>query len=500
MKRPLRLIALLLALLCLLTAFVACEDSDPETDSRETSAAQPDGSGTTETETETEFFPDVDKQNYGAEFYLNIQTGGTNPKKFYWVEEGEKDAMSEAIYARQTSVYDYLGVEIIGVEAGVYNEYGDKFKTAVKNKDGSVHALQTHVYYSLVSFITENYLIDYNKMPGINLDADYWNRDFMEGLAAGDYLFLGYNDYNLVNTHVITFNKELMAKYEDALDAPVYDLVKNYRWTLAQMISLADMVYVDQTADGKTADDTFGITGNQWVPFCGFLQACDINFVELNEQGEYELSVYNEMNQEKCATLIESLAELTKSNSSWFWYKNEGTEQVPITSGRTLMYMQSTFGLSDNLDYDVDFGVLPFPMFDENQKNVGYRSLEWGGLLVIPNYLEDINMVGETMEMMAFYSDDVTVTFYEKLLGKQVADAPEDKEMLDIIWDSVCSDFGLNYSHMSECFDRIVYMVPNLTHANTEYSLASYVQQQEKGCSKALTGFFKKLELLKNKQ
>ena len=101
--------------------------------------------------------------------------------------------------------------------------------------------------------------------------------------------------------------------------------------------------------------------------------------------------------------------------------------------------------------------------------------------------------------MMSFYSDDVTVTFYEKLLGKQVADAPEDKIMLDIIWDSVCSDFGLNYSHMSETLDRVIYMVPNLTHANTTESLASYVQSVEKGCDKALSAFFKKLQILKEK-
>jgi hypothetical protein len=197
--------------------------------------------------------------------------------------------------------------------------------------------------------------------------------------------------------------------------------------------------------------------------------------------------------------MISKIADLSKSDSSWFWYRTEGTEQVAITSDRTLMYMQSTFALTDNLDYDIDFGVLPFPMYNEEQKDVGYRSLEWGGLLVIPNYLEDATMVGETLEMMSFYSDDVTVTFYEKLLGKQVADAPEDKMMLDIIWDSVCSDFGLNYSHMSDSLDRVIYMVPNLTHVNTTENLASYVQSVEKGCDKALNAFFKKLQILKDK-
>jgi hypothetical protein len=275
-------------------------------------------------------------------------------------------------------------------------------------------------------------------------------------------------------------------------------MVDNYRWTLDQMISIANLVYIDKTSDGKTEDDTFGITGNQWVPFCAFITSSGIYFVGLDEKGNYYLSVYNELNQEKCTAVIDKLYDLTRADCSWFWYRTDSTPNIPMTSGRTLMCIQSSFGLVNNLGYDIDFGVLPYPMFDENQRDVGYRSLEWGGLLVIPNYLENTVMTGETLEMMSFFSDNVTITFYEKLLGKQVADAPEDKRMLDIIWDSVCSDFGLNYSHMSSSLDNIIYMVPNLTHLNTTQDVASYIKANEKACNKALASFFLKIKKLQN--
>jgi hypothetical protein len=515
MKKTIKLMALLLAILCFVSAFAACNENtsgsnESESKQEENNAGEgteniPSASEGSQTEAKTEeteesvaeeAFPNVEKNNYNTDFYLSIQAGGTNPIKYYWVEEGENDAMSEAIYARQTSVRDYLGVEIVGSEAGAYDQYADTFKNSVKNKDGSVNVLQTHVYFGLVSMITENYLLDYRDMPGIDLYADYWNHGLMTSLAAGDRLFLGYSNYNLANTHVITFNKSMMEKYEDALSESVYSMVDNYRWTLDQMISIAELVYVDQTSNGKTDDDIFGITGHQWVPFCAFIQSSGIDIVDINEKGEYYLSVYNDLNKEKCTTLVEKLHELTKSNCSWFWYRTEGTPNVTLISGRTLMYIQSSFGLADNLGYDIDFGVLPYPMFDEAQKDVGYRSLDWGGLLVIPNYLEDKVMTGETLEMMAFFSDNVTLTFYEKLLGKQVADAPEDKRMLDVIWDSVCSDFGLTYSHMSGSFDSILYMIPNLTYANTTNDIASYVRSNEKGCNKALQSFFKKIDKL----
>ena len=52
------------------------------------------------------------------------------------------------------------------------------------------------------------------------------------------------------------------------------------------------------------------------------------------------------------------------------------------------------------MDYDISFGVLPYPMWDEKQKDVGYRSLQWGGYLCIPSYTRNLNMIGDTIERL----------------------------------------------------------------------------------------------------
>jgi hypothetical protein len=141
--------------------------------------------------------------------------------------------------------------------------------------------LLTHVYHGIDGFVTENYLSDFKSIPGINLDADYWNYDLMDDISLNDRMYLGFGDFNILYTHLVAFNKDLMAKYEDSLEAPVYDMVDNYTWTLDRMISLANMVYVDTTADGKTKDDTFGIIGLHDIAFCGFLHASNINIIEI---------------------------------------------------------------------------------------------------------------------------------------------------------------------------------------------------------------------------
>ncbi len=480
MKRYIRLISLILSLIMMTSVFAACNGDTPEVTTDDPSQ---------ESEVD-ELLPDIEKKNYGKEFYLPIQ----GDMDYYYVEESLNDGISDAIYNRQENVRKYLGVEIISTETLGHDQYAAPFMTAVKNKDGSVHTILSNPYMGLTNFISGNYLRDYNDMPAIDLNADYWNLDVMEEVAANDHLYLGYSDYRLAVTYVVTFNKEMLDRYSDALDESIYDTVINHRWTLDKMISLASLVYIDQGEPGKTDDDIFGITGHQWQQFNNFLQASNIQLVEQNDRGLYEVSVYNAKNKERTTDLIDKLSDMVKADYSWFNYRTESTPHISMTSNQTLLYLSSTYNLTEMIKFDVEFGILPYPMFDENQKNVGYRSLDWGGWLCIPSYLDDEQMVGETLEMLAYYSDDVTLAFYEKLLGKQVADAPLDKKMLDIVWDSICSDIGLTYSNMNLLLDINLFIVPMVTYVNADKGLAAYVQQYEKQANGVLKKFFKELK------
>jgi hypothetical protein len=117
-------------------------------------------------------------------------------------------------------------------------------------------------------------------------------------------------------------------------------------------------------------------------------------------------------------------------------------------------------------------------MYNELQKDVGYRSLNWSGYQVIPSYLENPEMVGDTVEMLAYFSKDVSVAYYEKLLGKKVADAPDDRNMLDIVWDGICSDMGQTFFSVI-IGTNALYVLPNLTKEGTTQNLASYVAMHQ---------------------
>ena len=455
-----RVIALFMSAVALLSVFASCESA----------VGTENNTSVTETETEEEAMPSVEKNNYNDEFYLSI-LDDVNPPDYYWVEESEGDALSEAIYDRQERVLNYLGVSILSKSAGDYNTYVEPFKNTVMNKDGSVDTLLSHVNQGVSGLISGVYLRSFDNLPGADIEADHWNHEFMNTLSIAGNYYLGFSDFNILYTHVIAFDKAMLERLalENYSEAALYESVRNYTWTIDRLLELATLGFQE-----KSGGNIYGLTGQQWVPWIGFLHASDINLVELGDDGQYKISIMSEKNQEKTADLVDKLKEFVRSKRGQLTTPDGVSVPSPdakLSNGRALMSLTSTYGLVDFLDYEISFGVLPYPMYDENQKDVGYRSLQWGGYLCVPSYLRNEDMTGETLEVLAFYSDRVKVTFYEKLLGKQVAEAPDDRQMLDIIWDGVCADFGQTFADEAS---GLLYLFPTVTDPSKPYELVSY--------------------------
>ncbi|MBR3686146.1 MAG: extracellular solute-binding protein [Clostridia bacterium] len=482
MKKSFKILALLLSLVMILSVFVAC-DGGKGGDEEATTGGNGNETTTKGDET-TEVMPDIEKKNYDSAFYLSVLTD-SNPMEHYWVEESDNDVLSAALYERQEKIKNYLGVEVLASHAGSYMDYTEDFKTAVKNKSGGVDTLLTHVSSGVSGLLTGGYLAPFGDLPGVDLDADYWNQDFMDDLSVCDEYLLGFSDFNILYTFVIAYNVDLLAKYDDALNKSVYQMVDDYEWTLQQFIDIAKLGYID---NGAVEKNQYGLTGQQWVPWCGFLESCGVNLVEMNDKGTYEISFMNDVYKERTQNIVVMLTELAAAQYTCVDYMVAGTTMtVPFETGRALMTLTDTNLLDNYLNYDIDFGVLPYPTYDTNQKE--YRSLQWGGYLAVPAYMENEDMVGETLEMLAFFSEDVKTAYYQKLLGKQIADNPDDRRMLEIIWDSVCTDFGQTFD---EICGGTLYMLPQVTSGNV--SLTQFYEGRASGGNTSITNFLKKID------
>jgi protein involved in sex pheromone biosynthesis len=106
-------------------ALLSACDNEKEDGSQDTSSSE----SATQVE---EAMPDIEKKNYGDQFYLHVLPD-VNPPKYYFAEESQGDILTDAIYTRQEQVYQHIGVEIIGAKTGNFKEYLEPFKTSVKS-------------------------------------------------------------------------------------------------------------------------------------------------------------------------------------------------------------------------------------------------------------------------------------------------------------------------------------------------------------------------------
>lgn len=464
-----KLLALMLAA-CMVVAITACGTTkDSGTDKDETKNVN------TEVSTDAAF-PDVAKTNYGDTFTVTYCSDTFRNGYFFAdIEDREHwNDLDDRLYERVQLVQEYLGVTIEYEDGGIYTEYANNVKRCCSSGDNTYQLIMTHPYYEVATMVSSNYFLDFNELKSINLDAEYWNKSLMEDLAINDAMYCGYNDFCLSSCYLLGFNKDIANKYLSSTpDADLYSLVRNKQWTLDKMMEIASLVSEDNGDGTWDHKDTYGFSGLLWVPIISFMTSSDMKMIERDESNAlYVAPMVN--NAERLGTLLEKMVTFHKSNSTYMWFHDVPEEQrLHLPDNRVLMEMISNYDLIKYKEEAVKIGVLPYPLYDTQQSN--YKTLNWNGILGIPSTnAKNTDMVSDVMEMLAYYTAPVKTSFYETLLGAKVADAPEDVEMLNIIWSSQVSDLGLVFSSVTPNMDTILYSLPSLINQGTTSPAALY--------------------------
>lgn len=489
MKNWLKVLCFVMVLAFVLPSLVACkgdEDDNGEDDNDGIKLELPES---------------IDEgTDYKNKEFTMYSVEDTFQKKYFFADKTTGDGMNDSLYQRQQNVQRAIGVQLKyksaegSGETAAYVAYATEVKNAIRSSQEKYQLVLTHSYYALPDLITSDFLLDLKELGSVNFNKDYWNKSIMEQVAYKGSYYLGYSNFNLASTYVIAFNKTLYNNFSSELNnVTMYDYVNNGEWTLSQMTDIAELAYQDK---GGSSSDIYGITGELWVPFCGFVQSSNESLVVKNEKtGKYEISTQagGQTTKKKLETLLTRLKTLNRMEESYFW-KNAslaGSEptKVTLSQGRAFMQLMSISELINLKEQNVKFGVLPYPLYDSNQydkssTSLGYRSLNWAGYMCVPANVSNKDMVSDTLECLSYYSDDVTTYYYEKLLGRKVSEAPEDADMLELIWSSLCSDFGIAYNMIDTKgnFDAIVYAIPRCIMDNKAYAtwLASYESPAQK--------------------
>ena len=450
MKKILKSISLILVILMLFTAFAAC-DKDNDT-SKETEDSKNDTSSvSSSTEggknepndpplTENSEFK-VPSANYGKDF--NILASKYIYTDFVQCED-TSNSLDLAIYERDGKIKTHLGVTLKYnlVGSSSMRDIASAFNALKANHASGDDAYQlylTDASAAVLVLATQYYVSDLQTFEDINLNADYWNKEVMEELEYKSKLYYGVSDYMIANPNVVFFNKTMQENYK--IRNP-YEMVRDGTWTLENMT--VESMKVAEPGDKATKNLGLGTIG-EWH-FVSFLDSCDVEIVK--DEGGYKTLDMSAAN-ERYANVYDQLEALCASDTSLLY--DPATHDVhdpdkSIASGRVLFSFVALHQANDYRKTDVKFGILPYPKYDTDQKE--YRSFDWSGLMCVPVTIKDPNMVGQVLECLSYFSangeNNIHTAYYENLLGSKLADAPDDYEMLKIIYDGVVTNCAIN--------------------------------------------------------
>ena len=445
MKRVLCMILALLMILSITACGTTTDDPSEVTGADNTQVV---------TEADTDFFPDIEKKDYQGETFRMI--GWSSPEAWYYSESYNSDAedgasvLGNALYERNTMIEDYLGVKMEYEFCEGHVIY-DTVQTTVMSGDDVYQACFLHPYYGVSGFVTQNFAFDLYELPAFNIDQPYWNRDVIEQLAINDQAFIGLGDVCRYDLNILYCNKNLL---EAANMTAPYDLVRNGTWVLDAFFSMTQNLYVDNGDGQKNNMDTYGFAALWDANGSVFMQACDIYVATRNDDGDLELSLYGN----RLIDMYDRLYSWTKDESTYIWnFSDRSNENVMMEFLDGKIYFTHSKLGTQYLMSEFAVGVLPMPKYDAYQES--YSHVNWGDNLMIPSSIKNDEMVGEVLELMGYYAKTILQPkYYDEVLQLRVSDAPDDRDMVELIYNTVVFDPGIAFCDGNNGLYNLVYL------------------------------------------
>lgn len=486
-------IAFFCAAALLATALYACSSTDDTniTIESNTSAALTNTGAADTVDTRDIHNVPVDTLDFGGKPYRAMTYDGSNFSYYFFADDETGDVMNDAIYERRRNTEEALNVVLQHELKLDYTEVARSLRTAVQANDDAYDQVLLHCIDGVSTSVSSGYLYNLDELPYLNMDADWWNKEQMDALQLGSNTYFAVNDYMIPYPLIIYFNREIVETLD--LTDP-YEAVQTGTWTLDVFSEMAKAAVYDLNGDGSIEyqNDRMGMSATDVSKYISFLPASEQFITDRDTDNRVRLA----MNTEKTQRVIEIFHDLNTQKVCHVAITNL-EPQMTMETGRLLFFMNGPDELERLRDCEVEFGFVPYPKWDETQKE--YRSMDFGGLMCVPTTITDPDMVGAVMELLAWDSENnVIPTYYHTLLEGKFAQDETAASMLRLIFDSICYEVGGNYFGFSSGFNDLFYAVSNVAFRNNSSDFASYYAKKEKSAIKTIESFYEALDTVEN--
>jgi len=385
--------------------------------------------------------------NYDGKSYdmLVLRTGywGQDYNDLYLAEDDIGDTVGSAAYQRALTLEEKFGMKFVQTEsvdaAGqAYNLYS--------SGDDTYELIHEQAVRLMPTLGSNGALNDINTMPGMTLDAPWYNQKMNNSSSILGKLYMIGGDAISTDKNGIfamLYNKQMAVNFGIP---DLYETVSSGKWTVDLLREYGEMVTNDENGDGvlKKEDDRFGLVTE---PFFGwFLMVAAGHTSALKDENDVP---YFTAGSEAAVDAIIKMQEIMynpqiRPDAT----PTEADYSIMFDTGRALFLSSgmSTFGTFR--DVETDFGIIPIPKYDEAQKEYYSTFSPFGSRFVgFPLQNADVEFMGTVFELLSRYgTDTVKTAYYDVLLSGKVARDQKSTEMLDIIFDNMIHDIGATYN------------------------------------------------------
>ena len=379
----------------------------------------------------------------GAEFIMNTRptTASSWINPTLDVESENGDSLNDAIFRRNRTLEERFNFKlVVQTEA---NARRDAAYNAILAGDDSFDVFLLTDRNAL-ELAKEGMLVAYDNLEYINLDKPYWHNSINQSISISNKYYFAYGDFNLIPydyTHMLVFNKEVQ---EDNKLANPFELVKSGKWTIDAYASMVKDTTRDLDGNASMDDkDMYGLQSLSKQVLPSFWIGAGVLSIHKNKDDKPEFTLASDKH---FANVIDKIFDITYGNGSYYFNNaiiNTDTVSRDMFVNNKGLFLDTTFKLITNLrDMDTDFGIIPYPKWDEAQKDYCSR-VEGGDFPMVPVTNKKLEMTGVLLEAMCAESaKHVIPAYYDKMLKGKVARDEESAEMLDIIFRNRIYDLG----------------------------------------------------------
>ncbi|MCL2815252.1 MAG: hypothetical protein FWD23_11690 [Oscillospiraceae bacterium] len=453
MKKNISVILLISFSIIILLAGTSCGNSNNES-ADDSGSAVNDGEGSADNKPEAQNAklppPELPGINLGgADFVIMTSEAWAIPvweQNDIYAKEENGETINDAVYRRNSIIEERYNCKIREKQALIDSMPAD-IKKLVSAGDSSVDAATIRLMH-IKSLAPGNNLAEFKNLIHIDTSNPWWDQNCVRDLSIAGKIFGVASDMTVMDnksTCAVAFNKKMQGDF--AIES-LYNLVGEGKWTLDKLLELAKLVSIDVDGNGiMDYNDAYGLI-YQRDTLASFLSGCG-EFVARKDGNDLPVLT---LNTPKALEVLDKLFDILYDEKYCFHTKRfdslgkDGYQMMNemFQDDRSLFLWIRMADVENLRTMETDFGILPIPKYNEQQKEYMQTVNPWTGVVTtVPQSAANIEYSSVILEAMAYESKYILQpAYYDVMLNTKIARDEESGKMLDIIFGNRTYDIG----------------------------------------------------------